>query len=67
MLTDTAETGARRWRLEHLDAYQDTRAWLSREAKVVDATGIAPTQVAHLIAANVGQRPKIHQSIMDNR
>jgi hypothetical protein len=52
--TDTIEAGARQWRLDHLDAYQDARPWLSREAKVVDTTQIPPPQVAHLIAAAVG-------------
>ncbi|MCX5199072.1 AAA family ATPase [Streptomyces sp. NBC_00249] len=51
--TDTVETGARQWRLDHLDAYEEARPWLSREAEVIDTTGVAPAQVAELIAARV--------------
>jgi hypothetical protein len=51
---DTIDTGARQWRLDHLDAYEDAGPWLSREAKVVDTTHILPTRVAQLVAAAVG-------------
>lgn len=51
--SDTEVTGARQWRLDHLDAYEEARPWLSREAEVINTTGIAPTQVAQLIAASV--------------
>lgn len=52
--TDTVETGARQWRLDHLAAYQEARPWLNREADVIDTTGIPPRQVANLITADVG-------------
>lgn len=51
--SDTIETGARQWRLDHLDAYDDAGPWLSREARVIETTQIPPTQVAQLIAATV--------------
>ena len=46
--------GGSQWRLDHLAAYQRARAWLSREAEVVDTAGIPAPQVAHMIAASVG-------------
>ncbi|MGI5212198.1 AAA family ATPase [Plantactinospora sp. CA-290183] len=51
--TDTVETGARQWRLDHLDAYEEARGWLSREAEVVDTTGAPAAQVAQRIAAGL--------------
>lgn len=48
---DTAETGARRWRLDHLTPYREARAWHAREARVVDTTHLAPAAVAAQIAA----------------
>ncbi|MFE3452628.1 ATP-binding protein [Nonomuraea sp. NPDC059194] len=51
--TDTVETGARQWRLDHLAAYRDALPWLTREAEVVDTTGIPPMQVAQTIAAQL--------------
>lgn len=46
--------GGSQWRLDHLAAYQEARAWLSREAEVVDTAGVPASQVAHMIAAGVG-------------
>ncbi|MER5812712.1 AAA family ATPase [Streptomyces sp. NPDC002033] len=51
--SDTVEAGARQWRLDHLDAYEAARPWLSREAEVIRTTGTAPERVARLIAARV--------------
>ncbi|WP_067844013.1 AAA family ATPase [Nocardia lijiangensis] len=50
--TDTVETGARQWRLDHLDAYEAARTWHSHEAHVVETTGLRPREVAELIAAH---------------
>ncbi|SEG78141.1 AAA domain-containing protein [Nonomuraea solani] len=41
------------WRLEHLAAYQEAFAWLSREGEVVDTTGLLPEEVARHIAGLV--------------
>jgi hypothetical protein len=54
--TDTVESGARQWRLDHLSKYRAALPWLSREAEVVDTTGILPEQVAQIIAADGGMR-----------
>ncbi|MFJ4654838.1 AAA family ATPase [Nocardia sp. NPDC088792] len=40
------------WRLEHLDDYDDARAWHHQEAHVIDTTDLRPSQVATLIAAD---------------
>jgi hypothetical protein len=42
------------WRMDHLPAYREAFAWLSREGKVVDTTHIPPVEVARSIAAGVG-------------
>ncbi|MFD1935647.1 AAA family ATPase [Nonomuraea mangrovi] len=52
--TDTIETGARQWRLDHLADYRDALPWLTREAEVVDTTGVAPARVAQIIAEGSG-------------
>ncbi|GGK96110.1 ATP-binding protein [Planomonospora parontospora subsp. parontospora] len=49
--TDAVEAGARQWRLDHLPDYRRALSWLSREAQVVDTTGIPPAQVARIVAA----------------
>jgi hypothetical protein len=54
--SDTISTVARQWRLEHLGAYEDARSWHSREAEIIDTTGLDPRQVAGLIAADAGSR-----------
>jgi len=36
------------WRLDHLDDYEDARAWHSQEASVIDTSGLPPPQVAAL-------------------
>ncbi|MFB7719400.1 ATP-binding protein [Nocardia sp. NPDC056100] len=47
---DIAETGARQWRLKHLDTYETARSWQSQEAHVIDTTDLDPAGVAKLIA-----------------
>ncbi|MBB4938148.1 hypothetical protein FHR32_002453 [Streptosporangium album] len=54
--TDTIESGARQWRLDHIPDYHAALPWLRREAEVVDTTETSPEQVAHVIAASVGAR-----------
>ncbi|MEV6560750.1 AAA family ATPase [Nocardia sp. NPDC051756] len=49
--SDTVETVARQWRLDHLDAYEAAHPWHSREAEIIDTTTLTPTQVATHIAA----------------
>jgi hypothetical protein len=51
---DAVEGEASTWRMDHLAAYQEARAWLSREAEIVDTTGVPASQVANMIAASVG-------------
>jgi hypothetical protein len=51
--TDTVETGAVQWRLDHLDPYEAARSWLVREAEIIDTTGLDPARVAASIAASV--------------
>ncbi|SFK47021.1 shikimate kinase [Streptosporangium canum] len=56
--TDTVETGARQWRLDHLADYHGALPWLTREAELVDTTEITPSQVARIIAGRVAQDPE---------
>ena len=58
--TDTVETSARRWRLDHLDAYQAARSWHSQEAHVINTTDLQPPQVAKLIAADAERATTPH-------
>ncbi|MFE6888229.1 AAA family ATPase [Streptomyces sp. NPDC057694] len=51
--SDTVETGARQWRLDHISRYQDALPWLQREAETIDTTHCSPAQVAQTIAAGV--------------
>jgi 8-oxo-dGTP pyrophosphatase MutT (NUDIX family) len=48
-----ASERCRRWRLDHLADYRAARAWLHRDARVVDTTGLTPRQVAESLAAVV--------------
>ncbi|MDP9870000.1 MULTISPECIES: AAA family ATPase [Streptosporangium] len=54
--TDTVETGARQWRLDHVPDYHTALSWLSREAEIIDTTGTPPAQVARAVAAGVEAR-----------
>ncbi len=51
--TDPVETGARQWRLDHLDTYEAAHPWLSREADLLDTTTLPPPEVARLITARL--------------
>jgi hypothetical protein len=58
--TDTVETSARQWRLNHLDAYQAARSWHNQEAHVINTTDLQPPQVAKLIAADAERATTRH-------
>lgn len=47
--TDTVDASARKWRLDHIDAYETARLWLDQAAEVVDTTRLEPAEVAALI------------------
>ncbi|MEU9675336.1 MULTISPECIES: AAA family ATPase [Streptomyces] len=53
--TDTKpdSVGARQWRLDHLSDYERALPWLRREARVVDTTGVPPTEVAETVLREV--------------
>lgn len=51
--TDTVETGARQWRLDHLAPYEAALPWLREEATVIDTTEVSPAQVAQRIATSL--------------
>lgn len=51
--SDTVETGARQWRLDHIPRYQRALSWMRREAEVIDTTHLSPTQVAKMITASI--------------
>jgi hypothetical protein len=53
--TDTVETGALQWRLDHLADYQQALPWLSRKAQLIDTNKRTPTEVAALISDTVSQ------------
>lgn len=54
---DTVEAGARQWRHDHLDAYEAACPWLSREAEMIDTTGLSAGETAAEILARVGLTP----------
>ncbi|WP_239003997.1 hypothetical protein [Nocardia panacis] len=47
--------GPSQWRFDHLDDYDAARSWHSRQAHVIDTTGLQPRQVAELIAADTAR------------
>ncbi|MFF7216159.1 AAA family ATPase [Streptomyces sp. NPDC008238] len=47
---DTVETGARQWRLDHLEEYAKALPWLRAAATVVDTTAAPPEAVARRVA-----------------
>lgn len=49
--SDMVDTAARRWRLDHLDAYAAARDWLRRDGEFVDTVDVAPRDIARRIAA----------------
>ena len=49
---DQDEPDARQWRLDHLDAYESARPWLTAAADlIVDTTDRSPQEVAQSIVA----------------
>ncbi|WP_129665056.1 AAA family ATPase [Phytoactinopolyspora endophytica] len=48
---DEVEKGARGWRLDHVAAYREALPWLRDDAEVIDATSLAPADVARKVAA----------------
>lgn len=48
--TDAVETGARKWRMEHLPTYHEALPWLRRQARVVDTSALTPKRVAEIVA-----------------
>jgi hypothetical protein len=50
---DSADPGARRWRLDHVEAYFAAVPWLHAAGTVVDTTGRAPDEVAHAIVGHL--------------
>ncbi|WP_165985528.1 AAA family ATPase [Streptomyces sp. YIM 98790] len=51
--SDTVETGARQWRLDHLTPYREARPWLDAEAEVIDTTSLPPAEVAKHLATRL--------------
>ncbi|MEU4092471.1 AAA family ATPase [Streptomyces sp. NPDC026673] len=47
---DTVETGARQWRLDHLEEYRKALPWLRAAGTVVDTTAAPPREVARRVA-----------------
>lgn len=57
ILTDTVESGAAQWRLDHLATYAAARAWMTSAADlVVDTTDLAPEGAARQVAAYLARR-----------
>lgn len=52
---DTLLPGVRRWRLDHLTAYQNALPWLEREAEVIDTSQLTPDQVTEQIRSSVAK------------
>ena len=51
---DELEADARQWRLDHLDRYRESAAWMRQAADlVIDTTDLAPTEVASVAVAAV--------------
>lgn len=50
---DTVESGARQWRLNHLDAYDEALPWLRTAAHVIDTTKRTPTETVHEIMSTI--------------
>ncbi|GAA1856365.1 hypothetical protein GCM10009715_00160 [Paeniglutamicibacter psychrophenolicus] len=51
--TDTIETGARQWRLDHVESYLENRSWLSSLSHVVDTTAMDAGEAARTIAGRL--------------
>ncbi len=44
------DTEVRRWRLDHIDAYEKAFGWLTTQAYVIDTTSLTPRHVAESVA-----------------
>ncbi|PQZ91621.1 ATP-binding protein [Arthrobacter sp. MYb227] len=51
--SDTVETGARQWRLEHVETYVQNREWLRANSHVVESRRLNAEQVASVIAGHL--------------
>lgn len=51
--TDTVETGAREWRLDHVDKYVQNREWLRANSHVVQSSRLEAEKVAGMIAGHL--------------
>jgi polyphosphate kinase 2 (PPK2 family) len=50
---DREEAGARQWRLDHLDRYEQALPWLAATATVVDTTALTPADVTARILSSL--------------
>ena len=51
--TDTVETGARQWHLDHIKTYLQNRDWLCANSLVVESSRLDANQVASMIAGHL--------------
>lgn len=54
--TDAVETGARQWRLDHIETYLQNREWLLANSHVVESSKLDADQVASAIASHLETR-----------
>ena len=54
--TDTMETGARQWRLDHVESYRENLPRLREVGEVVDTTAMDAGQAARTIAGRLAAR-----------
>lgn len=47
--SDQIESGAREWRLDHIQRYRDALGWLRDDAEVIDTTQLSPSEAAEKI------------------
>lgn len=50
---DREEAGARQWRLDHLDRYEQALPWLAATATIVDTTALTPADVTARILSSL--------------
>lgn len=60
--TDTVETGASKWRLNHLAVYQEALPWLRESAEVIDTTDTPAHTVAARLAREISNTDSGHIS-----
>jgi hypothetical protein len=56
---DTDEPAAAQWRMDHLDAYDESLSWLSQQAQLIDTTHTPPPAVARAIARRLNVDPVV--------